>query len=32
MHQKYVVVLTAPERDQLQRLIAAGTAPARKLT
>jgi transposase len=32
MHQKYVVVLTATEREQLQQLIAAGTAPARKLT
>ena len=31
MHQKYVVVLTAAERAQLQPLIAAGTAPARKL-
>jgi hypothetical protein len=31
MHQKYVVFLTEAERTQLQRLIAAGTAPARKL-
>ena len=31
MYQKYVVLLTEAERDQLQRLIAAGTAPARKL-
>jgi transposase len=31
MHQKYVVSLTEAERDQLQQLIAAGTAPARKL-
>jgi transposase len=31
MHQKYVVHLTEADRDQLQRLIAAGTAPARKL-
>ncbi len=31
MQQKYVVVLTEAERDQLQQLIAAGTAPARKL-
>ena len=31
MHQKYVVILTEAERDQLKRLIAAGTAPARKL-
>jgi transposase len=31
MHQKYVVLLTATERDQLQGLLAAGTAPARKL-
>jgi DNA-binding transcriptional ArsR family regulator len=31
MHQKYVVVLTEAERAQLQQLIAAGTAPARKL-
>ncbi len=31
LHQKYVVVLTPAERDQLQQLLAAGTAPARKL-
>jgi transposase len=31
MHQKYVVMLTGPERTQLEQLIAAGTAPARKL-
>ena len=31
MHQKYVVILTAAERDQLQQLITAGTASARKL-
>lgn len=31
MYQKYVVVLTAAERHKLQQLIAAGTAPARKL-
>src|ERR671932_2846183 len=31
MHQKHVVILTDAERDQLQQLIAAGTAPARKL-
>src|SRR5215212_8961089 len=31
MHQKYVVILTEAERDQLQELIAAGTASARKL-
>jgi hypothetical protein len=32
MHQKYVVRLSDSEREQLQALIAAGTAPARKLT
>ena len=32
MHQKYVVRLTDTERAQLQELLAAGTAPARKLT
>ncbi len=32
MKKKYPVVLTGPERQQLQALIAAGTAPARKLT
>ena len=31
MYQKYVVMLTEAERDQLEQLIAAGTAPARKL-
>jgi len=31
MHQKYVVILTEVERAQLERLIATGTAPARKL-
>jgi len=31
MHQKYVVILTETERAHLERLIAAGTAPARKL-
>ena len=31
MHKKYVVRLTSEEREQLQGLIAAGTAPARKL-
>jgi transposase len=31
MHQKYVVILTEAERDQLKQLMAAGTAPARKL-
>ena len=31
MQQKYVVILTEAERDQLKRLIAAGTTPARKL-
>jgi hypothetical protein len=32
MHKKYPVVLTAAERAEVQQLIAAGTAPARKLT
>ena len=32
MKKRYAVVLTAPERDQLKRLLAAGTASARKLT
>ncbi len=32
MHQRYVVTLTEDERKQLENLIAAGTAPARKLT
>jgi transposase len=31
MQQKYVVILTEAERTELKRLIAAGTAPARKL-
>src|SRR5215470_7927614 len=31
MKKRYAVVLTAPERDQLKRLLAAGTASARKL-
>ncbi len=32
MRKKYPVILTETERDRLHRLIAAGTAPARKLT
>jgi transposase len=32
MHKRYVVVLKEEERASLERLIAAGTAPARKLT
>ena len=32
MKKRYAVTLTAPERDQLKRLLAAGTASARKLT
>lgn len=32
MKKKYAVVLTAPQRQQLQALLAAGTASARKLT
>ena len=32
MKKKYPVILTETERDDLKRLIAAGTAPARKLT
>jgi hypothetical protein len=32
MKKKYPVILTDTERDDLKRLIAAGTAPARKLT
>lgn len=32
MKKKYPVILTASEREQLKALIAAGTAPARKLT
>lgn len=31
MKKKYAVVLADPQRQQLQELIAAGTAPARKL-
>lgn len=31
MEQRYIVRLTASERTELERLIAAGTAPARKL-
>ena len=31
MKQKYVVLLSGAERAQLQQLLAAGTAPARKL-
>jgi len=32
MHKRYTVTLTDTERDQLKRLIAAGTDSARKLT
>jgi hypothetical protein len=32
MHKHYVVTLTPTERDALKRLLAAGTASARKLT
>jgi DNA-binding transcriptional ArsR family regulator len=32
MKKKYPVILTKTEREQLKSLIAAGTAPARKLT
>lgn len=32
MKKKYAVMLTVSERTQLKQLIAAGTAPARKLT
>ncbi len=32
MKKKYPVILTETEREQLKSLIAAGTAPARKLT
>lgn len=32
MKKKYPVILTETERDDLKRLIATGTAPARKLT
>ncbi len=30
--KKYPIILTEPERTELKQLIAAGTAPARKLT
>jgi transposase len=32
MKKKYPVILSQTEREELERLIAAGTAPARKLT
>ena len=32
MKKKYPVILNETEREELKRLIAAGTAPARKLT
>jgi hypothetical protein len=32
MKKKYPVILTATDRDHLKSLLAAGTAPARKLT
>jgi transposase len=32
MHKRYVVAMSDEERVDLERLIAAGTAPARKLT
>jgi len=32
MKKKYPVFLDEAERDDLKRLIASGTAPARKLT
>ena len=32
MKKKYPVILTEAQREQLKSLIAAGTAPARKLT
>jgi hypothetical protein len=32
MKKKYPVILSEAEREQLKSLIAAGTAPARKLT
>ncbi len=32
MKKRYSVMLTETERDELRRLIVAGTAPARKLT
>jgi hypothetical protein len=32
MKKKYPLILSDTERDDLKRLIATGTAPARKLT
>ena len=32
MKKKYPVILSETEREELKRLIATGTAPARKLT
>jgi hypothetical protein len=32
MYQKYIVELTAEERQHLEKLTSSGTAPARKLT
>jgi transposase len=32
MRKEYPVILTTPERDQLKRMLAAGTESARKLT
>lgn len=32
MKKRYPVILSDTERDDLKRLIASGTAPARKLT
>lgn len=32
MHKHYPVILTTPVRDQLKRMLAAGTESARKLT
>ena len=32
MKKKYPVILSEPEQEELKRLIAAGTSPARKLT
>ncbi len=32
MKKKYSVILTETQREELYKLIAAGTAPARKLT